>query len=487
MAANAVFSAFSLNRIFHSGTVTVPRNTQSNLPSDVSTPSDTTMESARPAIQKHRRLSGSSNSAAIGWGLAITVVFYIVAPQIPGTQAFVARFFTGHPVEYVATAMFFIGLIILWTKTRRLGPERSALNHIYTFSTLPEFEPGAAPRSQIIEKMHEWLAGRSAAESGTVLARRVEDALHYVRGGRHSGLEEHLRYLADLATDRLHQSFALMRTISWAIPILGFLGTVMGITIAIANVTPEQLDTSLPEVTAGLAIAFDTTAQALAMSIMLVFGSFLVERVEQAILNDVEQFGIDHLLTWLPDDSAASAKENGPPSVFSDWTTSVMQQQTQFWSRHLSDLQAGWSNALAAQTSQLSRALDQETQATLEMHRTSVDDARDTYTAILQSSTQQFSEQLHQSLDTFGRRVELWQEAMITSSLSSARQMEELHRLGQTLLQLTESEQRLAKLQQMLNDNLQSLQIVDTLEQTVSSLNAAVHVLTAKSHIRSAA
>ena len=67
--------------------------------------------------------------------------------------------------------------------------------------------------------------------------------------------------LADQAAERLHESYSLVRTITWAVPILGFLGTVVGITMAIANVTPEQLDTSLGEVTDGLAVAFDTTAR----------------------------------------------------------------------------------------------------------------------------------------------------------------------------------------------------------------------------------
>jgi hypothetical protein len=42
-------------------------------------------------------------------------------------------------------------------------------------------------------------------------------------------------------------------------------------------------------------------------------------------------------------------------------------------------------------------------------------------------------------------------------------------------------------LQEQLNQNLQALQIVDTLEQTVNSLNAAVAVLSARTHLRSAA
>ncbi|MEZ6065507.1 MAG: MotA/TolQ/ExbB proton channel family protein [Planctomycetaceae bacterium] len=92
-----------------------------------------------------------------------------------------------------------------------------------------------------------------------------------------------------MPNDRTHDSYSLLQTITWAVPIVGFLGTVMGITLAIANVTPEQLDTSLPEVTGGLAVAFDTTAVALSESILLVFGYFYVKRSELRLLGDIEE------------------------------------------------------------------------------------------------------------------------------------------------------------------------------------------------------
>lgn len=83
--------------------------------------------------------------------------------------------------------------------------------------------------------------------------------------------------------------------------------------------------------------------------------------------------------------------------------------------------------------------------------------------------------------------MDAWQNAMQATTLSSAGQTEELHRLGRTLLQMTESEERLIQLQDQLNKNLQTLQVVETLEQTVNSLNAAVSVLTAKTALRAVA
>ena len=93
-----------------------------------------------------------------------------------------------------------------------------------------------------------------------------------------AGLKDQLKFFSETAADALHDSHSLLQTIIWAIPIMGFLGTVLGITLAIANVTPDKLDTSLPEVTSGLAIAFDTTALALVLSMILMFGQHLVDR-----------------------------------------------------------------------------------------------------------------------------------------------------------------------------------------------------------------
>jgi biopolymer transport protein ExbB/TolQ len=376
---------------------------------------------------------------------------------------------------------------ILWTKLRLLPTERRALDSILQLASQHGWSTRQSTTSEVVSALTAWQKqSKTNGLAATAMTRRLNDILHYVGNRADGGLEDHLRYLADLASDRLLQSYSLIRTVTWAVPIMGFLGTVVGITMAIANVTPEQLDSSLPEVTSGLAVAFDTTAQALGISMLLVFGTFLVERGEQSILNDVEQLGIDHLVPSLAPDTTTTSAASGIP-VLADWTTQMLAQQTDFWNRHLSSLQSGWADALKQQTSSLADALNHETQQTLQSHRDSVGSARDSYAASLHNSTQVFTDQMQQTLLAFVDRVDAWQNAMQATTLSSAGQTEELHRLGRTLLQMTESEERLIQLQEQLNKNLQTLQVVETLEQTVNSLNAAVSVLTAKTALRAVA
>src|SRR5947209_4852478 len=51
-----------------------------------------------------------------------------------------------------------------------------------------------------------------------------------------------------------------------------------------------KLENSLSEVTDGLALAFDATALALALTMLTMFLSFMVERAEQAILDTVDRY-----------------------------------------------------------------------------------------------------------------------------------------------------------------------------------------------------
>ena len=81
------------------------------------------------------------------------------------------------------------------------------------------------------------------------------------------------------------------RVIIWAIPILGLLGTVIGITSVFANLDIKHFDASLPQVLEGLQVAFDTTGLALAMSMLLMFGQTFVDRFQTAVLSEIDRSG----------------------------------------------------------------------------------------------------------------------------------------------------------------------------------------------------
>lgn len=397
----------------------------------------------------------------------LTVGFYLVAPDLPTVGAFVTRYFCSHPLEYISTAMFFTGVSILLQKMLRLRSEHRMLDESSEFI---EANSSVTDYETLTERLDEWCAAEDR-ENDTTLMHRVTEVIRFLKTNRRVGLDDHLRYLAELASEQLHQTYATIRTITWAIPILGFLGTVIGITMAIANVTPEQLDTSLGEVTGGLAVAFDTTALALGMSIVMVFLSFMVERSEQQVLGEVEQFGIQSLLPWFS--KAEEAEVEAEPAV----GQTVINE---LWAEQVTELRNVWTRMLESHSVELRDGLQREVAATLKLHSNAAEESRESYSAALHESSSAIVTQTQQMLAQFDERVQCWQDALLLTSQSSSAQSEALHQLGAKLLRLQESEERLANLQQLLVENLKALDVASTMEQTANSVAAAVHVLTAR-------
>ena len=81
--------------------------------------------------------------------------------------------------------------------------------------------------------------------------------------------------------------YSLPQYLNWAIPILGFIGTVLGISLAaesisdVISATQGALSDSLAQAIAPLGIAFDTTLIALSLSVILVLLQTLLRRFEE--------------------------------------------------------------------------------------------------------------------------------------------------------------------------------------------------------------
>jgi hypothetical protein len=96
--------------------------------------------------------------------------------------------------------------------------------------------------------------------------------------------------------------YNIIRYITWLIPSLGFIGTVIGIMMALnyagdrANVESADM---LYQVTERLGVAFSTTLLALVMAAILVFIQNIVQGREETALNRAGQYTLDNLINRL--------------------------------------------------------------------------------------------------------------------------------------------------------------------------------------------
>ena len=96
---------------------------------------------------------------------------------------------------------------------------------------------------------------------------------------------------------RHEESFTVPRYIGWVVPVLGFIGTVLGISLAADGIRRliasesglSGLSSELGAAIAPLGIAFDTTLIALSLGALLMLFLTLVQRSEERALNTLER------------------------------------------------------------------------------------------------------------------------------------------------------------------------------------------------------
>ena len=110
----------------------------------------------------------------------------------------------------------------------------------------------------------------------------------------------------DLLQHEIDLKYNMLRYIMWLIPTLGFVGTVVGIALALADASamPDITDSAaikawVATLTSSLGVAFNTTLLALLMAAALVFLMHIAQGREEAALNNSGQYCLDNLINRL--------------------------------------------------------------------------------------------------------------------------------------------------------------------------------------------
>ena len=293
------------------------------------------------------------------WGTGVAFCFFSLVQRGVIRDEYVVRYLAGHWVEYIEVGLFCIGLSSLAMKLLSTIRQKKSLADC----SLPVAPSGGQHPSEA-DGLQRQVLGPLTGESA-YLPKRLRDGLDFVvRTGKADDLEDHLKYLADVDGSRAHASYGLVRFIVWAIPIMGFLGTVIGITVAIANLSPTELE-NISGVVAGLGTAFDTTATALGLSMVLMFTQFVIERIEQGLLDQVDEQAWDSLAgrfqtDGIADGSALAVARLG--DAVGKSSARLIEAQTQSWQ----ELQGVASNSLESMFGGLGERLQETLSGSLD-------------------------------------------------------------------------------------------------------------------------
>ena len=216
-------------------------------------------------------------------------------------------------VPYSLVVMMGWGIGILFFKSRKLKYQRQAMH----YDLLPKVVSDEI-RVENIVGFVEHLGSLKIDPHRNFLMNRILRGLeHFSVRQNHSDTANMLASQSEIDATTVESSYTLLKVFIWAIPILGFIGTVIGISDAVGSFSGEldtagdidQLRNKLSEVTQGLGVAFDTTLVALVMSLVVMFPTTMIQKAEEDLLNQVDDYCNENFLKRLREEMG----ENGEP------------------------------------------------------------------------------------------------------------------------------------------------------------------------------
>lgn len=243
-------------------------------------------------------------------GLVITVL--LTASMVPFREFYLGELLLERGwVPFVLVLLTSWSLVILAAKARKIARQRESM--------LLDLLPTSLSKQitvESIDKFQSHIRTLPLRPAESFLINRVSRGLEHFRV-RQSAPEVAtiLTSQSEIDATTIASSYTIPKVFIWAIPILGFIGTVIGISSAVSGFsgTLDQandinvLKQSLNNVTGGLATAFDTTLIALVMSLLVKFPASSLQKREEDLLNSVDEYCNENLLKRLDDGGAGRA------------------------------------------------------------------------------------------------------------------------------------------------------------------------------------
>lgn len=239
------------------------------------------------------RFTRVNTLASLVFGVLLAVAFYLALIPFRGS-AVTASFTQRGYVPYAIVLFSAWALMIIVFKRSKFLLQRKTLR----YSVLPEehnFVLSAQTVDAVLRRIHEL----SDDPRHFVLFNRIAVALANLRNlGRVSDLDEILNSHAQHDESSLETSYLMLQGLIWAIPVLGFIGTVEGLSVAVGGfgqvltTTSElaQIKDALRDVTSGLSVAFETTLQGLLAALVIQLLSIWMKKDEEEFLDACSEY-----------------------------------------------------------------------------------------------------------------------------------------------------------------------------------------------------
>jgi biopolymer transport protein ExbB/TolQ len=156
-------------------------------------------------------------------------------------------------------------------------------------------EPGTRILPEDAREYARHIEELPASQQSFLLPRSLLSALHRFTATRNiQDVSATAHALCDSEADRLESELSMVRYIAWAIPSIGFIGTVRGIGEALGQ-AHKAVEGDIAGVTQSLGVAFNSTFIALLISIVLMFLLHQLQLQQERLVLDTQTY-LDHQL-----------------------------------------------------------------------------------------------------------------------------------------------------------------------------------------------
>ncbi len=270
-------------------------------------------------------------SVGIGFGITIVwfaIIYFFQAPASKVSSEFttgetLANLFYKHfTVSFANTLFFCWAAAICYLKMLKLKHQRQAM----LLDVLPR-GLGEQINVQNVGTFIDHVYGLPETLRDSLMVNRIRKALEFFESRQNvADVSSLMGSQSAIDGSRIMGSYILIRAFLWAIPLLGFIGTVIGLSHAISGMSFSNVEDvskivgSINNVTSGLGTAFDATLLGLVFAVVLNFPLNSLAKHEEEALNDIDAFCNEVLLPRL-DDGASGGAQDRQSSAANDMGT----------------------------------------------------------------------------------------------------------------------------------------------------------------------
>lgn len=185
-------------------------------------------------------------------------------------------------------------IAIIGMKTQQSLKERRLLEH-----RLIQISDGMSILPEDSRNLARPVQGLPDQQRRLLLPRALLAGLHRFQTTRNiQDVSATIKDVCDTESDRMETELTIVRYIAWAIPSIGFLGTVRGIGAALGQAY-QAVSGDIIGVTVSLGVAFNSTFVALVVSILLMFLIHQLQLLQDRLVLDTQNYCDENLVRYL--------------------------------------------------------------------------------------------------------------------------------------------------------------------------------------------